>query len=126
MKLALTSATTIKWLVMLVLGAGAVTNATVQDTLQEMLPSWGQDESLPIPEGEVVAPSTSVNQADDAFRAQLTQSLHSMKRLLDKHSGEIKVLALEIDEMEERVEAESDAGDLKLDERLTHVEELVQ
>lgn len=86
-KLALTSATTIKWLVLLVLGAGTVTNQSVQNAAVGLLPAWGSEESLPIPDGQVSAPTADA--VGDAFRAQVKQSIRSLNAAVNANTSSI-------------------------------------
>jgi hypothetical protein len=138
MRLLLTNAATIKWLIiggMSILGVGTVTNPMVQEkavTIFETVTGTAEPEILPVPEGEV--PPTPVAVRDDsAFHAQVRQSLAAMKQAIDNNKAGIIIIGLDIDELEDRREIESDANDLKLDGRLkaveveiTHIKGLVQ
>ena len=116
-KLGLTSATTIKWIVVLVLGAGTLTNETVQNAASELV-NWSPvEEPLPIPEGETVVPDVV------GINPQVRQSLRSMNSAVNAHKGELAALREDLRKLEERREAGSELGDATLEQRIVDLEE---
>lgn len=115
-KLGLTSATTIKWIVLLVLGAGTLTNEAVQNTAADLV-GWAEteEEDSTIPEGETVVPAAGMN-------PEVRISLISHKSALDKYGAEITALRAEILQLEERREAGSERGDATLEGRIIRLE----
>ena len=109
-KLGFSSIGPIKWLVLLVLGAGTATNEAIQNTVMDALTS----EPLPIPAGETVVPNT--------ISPELRQSLNSMDRKLGTHDAEILSLKQDIFELEQRRTAESDRDDDQLGTRIQTLE----
>lgn len=122
-KLGITSAPLIKGLIVITvsfLGLGTVTNPAVQEKVMSLIES--EPVTLPIPEGEVPPAPTVVGIDYTGFHAQVQQSLAAMKSAIDNNKAGLKVIEMDVDELEERREVESDANDLKLDGRLKAVE----
>lgn len=122
-KLGITSAPLIKGLIVITvsfLGLGTVTNPAVQERVMSLIES--EPEVLPIPAGQVPTVPTVVGRDYSSFHAQVRQSLEAMKRAIENNKAGLKVIELDVDELEERREMESDANDLKLDGRLKDIE----
>ncbi len=117
-KLMLTSATTLKWLIVLILGTGTVTNSAVQETVMNALPGdWGEEEeSLPIPDGETTLPAPGIN-------PEVRQSLNALNRAVNTQAGEIQSLKEDLFELEQRRKADSDRDDSTLEKRIVGLEE---
>jgi hypothetical protein len=113
-KLMLTSATTIKWLVVLILGAGTVTNSAVQEQVMSVFET--SEEVPPIPAGETTVPEAP------GINPLVTQSLNAMDRKLGTHDAEILSLKEDLFELEQRRTAESDRDDDQLGTRIQTLE----
>ncbi len=100
-KLALTSVTTIKWLIVLLIG-GAATNSDVQGLAKDILPSWGQTETLPIPDGQLTTPT--IDATADSFRAQVRQSLAAMNKAINTNTAKNAALEKRVDSTDNRID----------------------
>jgi hypothetical protein len=117
-KMGLTSAGTIKWIVFLLAGTGAATNATVQEMLVDNLPSWGDatEVVVPIPTGQTVVPQPA------GINPQVILSLQSLQAAVDQHTAALLAVKEDLIELEERREAESDRDDDVLENRIVGLE----
>jgi len=123
-KLGITSAPLIKGLIVITvsfLGLGTVTNPAVQEKVMSLIETT-PEEPLAIPAGYVPLAPVAAGPDHSAFHAQVRQSLTAMKAAIENNKAGIKVIELDVDELEERREIESDANDLKLDGRLQAIE----
>jgi len=127
-KLFLTSAATIKWLIigsMSLLGLGTVTNPAVQEKVMNLIDPVVKEEPLPIPAGYVPLAPTAAGPDHSAFHAQVRQSLASIKIAIDSHTAQLTQLRATVVEVEIQLAKESAYQDLQLDDRITVIEELV-
>ena len=115
--LILTNFGPIKALVILILGAGTAYHVPAVKNFVN------GGSSLPIPKGQVVTPDATQT---EAFRAQLIQSLESITAAVDGHTEEITALRKDMSEANKAARNESSAEDLKQNQRLDALEELVQ
>ena len=128
LKLFLTSAATIKWIIigsMSVLGLGTVTNPVVQEKVMSLLDPVVEEKPLPIPAGYVPRAPVATGPDFSAFHAQVKQSLAAMKIAIDSHTAQLTQLRAALVVTETQLAKERAYQDLQLDGRITAIEELV-